>query len=163
MNLAKTIPATVYLRPGELYVADRPTVVTTILGSCVSVTMFSHRLRLGAICHALLPEGPAEDAFRFVDGSILHMLQSFTHLGISRFHLEIKMFGGADLLPYQESRFITVGRRNVEIAREVLKAEGLTLKAEDVGGSLGRKIIFHTHTGEVWLKRLKRGEFSPED
>lgn len=160
MNRVKVKPATVYLRPGELYVADQPTIVTTILGSCVSITMFSRRLRLGAICHALLPEGPAEEAFRYVDGSILHMLQRFTLLGVTCAQLEVKMFGGADLLPYPKSRLISVGRRNVEIAREVLNSEGLTLLAEDVGGRRGRKIIFHTHTGDIWLKRLERGEFS---
>jgi chemotaxis protein CheD len=90
-------------------------------------------------------------------------VQSFTLLGVNPAQLEVKMFGGADLLPYSESRFISVGRRNVEIAREVLLAEGLTLLAEDVGGGRGRKIIFHTHTGDVWRKHLERGEFSPEE
>ncbi len=45
-----------YLRPGELHIADHPGIVTTVLGSCVSVTMFSRRREVGAICHGLMPE-----------------------------------------------------------------------------------------------------------
>ncbi|MGA2108628.1 MAG: hypothetical protein ABSH25_13400 [Syntrophorhabdales bacterium] len=45
----------VFLKPGEIYVGEEPAEISTILGSCVSVTMFSKRVRVGAICHALLP------------------------------------------------------------------------------------------------------------
>lgn len=149
-------PASVYLRPGELYVGEQPTIVSTLLGSCVSITMFSQRFGMGAICHAILPEGPSDDAFRYVDGSILHMVGRFVQLGLSRNQLEVKMFGGADLMATPGT--ISVGRRNIQLAREVLATERLTLRAEDTGGNRGRKIIFHTHTGEVWLRRLNRGE-----
>jgi chemotaxis protein CheD len=37
-----------YLKPGEIHIADRPGIVTTVLGSCVSVTMYSPRLKTGA-------------------------------------------------------------------------------------------------------------------
>jgi chemotaxis receptor (MCP) glutamine deamidase CheD len=45
----------VFLKPGELYIGKEPAVVSNILGSCVSITMFSERLGAGGICHALLP------------------------------------------------------------------------------------------------------------
>ena len=45
----------VFLRPGDVTVGKAPAEVSTVLGSCVSVTMFAERLKLGAICHALLP------------------------------------------------------------------------------------------------------------
>ncbi|HEY5973412.1 MAG TPA: chemotaxis protein CheD [Geobacteraceae bacterium] len=148
----------VYLKPGELYIAESPTLVSTVLGSCVSVTMYSERARLGAICHALLPEGPVEDAFRYVDSSILYMLQQFTRLHIGRAQIQVKIFGGAGMLGAQDARAISVGRRNVVVARQVIKEEGLAIVAEDVGGLRGRKIFFRSDTGEVWLKRLARDE-----
>jgi chemotaxis protein CheD len=49
----------------------------------------------------------------------------------------------------------------VEIARQVIEDEGLAIVAEDVGGLRGRKIFFRSDTGEVWLKRLARGEAFP--
>ncbi|ABB32644.1 CheD [Geobacter metallireducens RCH3] len=146
----------VYLKPGELHFAATPAVVTTVLGSCVSVTMFDRLSGTAAICHALLPEGPRSDAFRYVDSSILLMLEMFAAQGVSRQRLEVKVFGGADIIGAGGNR-VGVGRRNVEIATLVLAANGLTVAAKDVGGTRGRKLFFVTHTGEVFLKRLRRG------
>lgn len=149
--------ARVYLKPGELHFATGPTVVSTVLGSCVSVTMFDRLSGAAAICHALLPEGPRTDAFRYVDTSILHMLETFSAHGIHRRRLEVKIFGGADMIGVGGSR-MGVGRRNVEIATQVLAASGLDVSTCDVGGIRGRKLFFVTHTGDVFLKRLRQGD-----
>ena len=87
----------VFLKPGEIYVGREPAEVSTILGSCVSVTMFSERLKLGAICHALLPSGrtsEGKDKFRYVDDSLLYMLKTFKEMGINSGELEIRLLGG---------------------------------------------------------------------
>ena len=145
----------VYLKPGELHFATGPTVVTTVLGSCVSVTMFERASGAAAICHAVLPEGCDSDALRYVDTAIIRMLELFSARGMLSRRLEVKLFGGADMMIAGGSR-IGVGRRNVEIARQVLAAEGLDVASADVGGTRGRKLFFYTHTGEVLLKRLQR-------
>ena len=62
----------VFLKPGEIYVGREPAEVSTILGSCISVTMFSEGLKLGAICHALLPgDRASEDREESSPGGIL--------------------------------------------------------------------------------------------
>lgn len=148
-----------YLRPGEIYLAENPTVITTVLGSCISITMHARKIRAGAICHALLPEGESSSGlYRYVDSSILNMIRMMGAFGVSRTALEVKMFGGADMLSANNNSGVKIGTRNIQVAREVLAAEGLTLAKEDVGGVLGRKILFHSHTGDVWLKRLRKGE-----
>jgi chemotaxis receptor (MCP) glutamine deamidase CheD len=49
----------IYLRPGEIHATQKPALVKTILGSCVSAILFNRRSCIGAICHDLLPcEGP---------------------------------------------------------------------------------------------------------
>lgn len=155
MDISTDLPR-VYLKPGEYHFATSPTVVTTVLGSCVSVTMFDRTSGAASICHALLPEGPSVDAFRYVDSSILHMLRMFADHGVNRKSLVIKLFGGSDMLGAGGSR-IGVGRRNVQIANQVIAASGLAVAMCDVGGTQGRKLIFVTHTGDVFLKRLNRG------
>ena len=60
----------VYLKPGELYIAWEPTVITTLLGSCVSVVFYLAEPKVTAACHAMLPfQGYKHDQapFRFVD------------------------------------------------------------------------------------------------
>ena len=39
--------------------------------------------------------------------------------------------------------------------------QGLRLTASDVGGDRGRKLLFLTHTGDVWVKRLNKSGGEP--
>ena len=39
----------IYLKAGELHFSDKPSSVMTVLGSCLSVTMFHRAARVGAI------------------------------------------------------------------------------------------------------------------
>jgi chemotaxis protein CheD len=151
---------TVYLKPGELCIAEKPTKVVTVLGSCVSVTFFSKRLRIGAICHATLPvcrhkncKKDCGDTHKYTDCSIRFMLRKFRDFGIAEHEIEIKVFGGADTLSSRREN--TIGTMNVRTALETLREKNLQIIAADVGDSFGRKLIFHTDTGDVFLKRLK--------
>ena len=147
----------IYLKPGELYLGEQPTAVTTVLGSCVSLIFFHPPRRLGAICHALLPTNKEqENSFRFVDSAFNWMLKQFLSRDIPSLQIQVKLFGGADVLEcYQgECRTITVGQQNIRQALEMVKANGLQVQVSDLGGTLGRKLFFFTHTGEVLLKRL---------
>jgi chemotaxis protein CheD len=149
----------IYLKPGELYLGEQPTMVTTTLGSCVSLIFFNQRQRLGAICHALLPsDNHQEKSFRFVDRAFYWMLEQFQSRGIASKQIQVKLFGGADVLECFRGncRTVTVGQQNIHQALELVKAHGLQVQASNLGGALGRKLFFFTHTGEVLLKRLEK-------
>jgi chemotaxis protein CheD len=152
------------LQPGELYLARGPAILRTILGSCVGITFWSARLGAGALCHGVLPKCPLDwpsgfslaEACRYVDFSIRHLARQFDALGACRRDLEVKLFGGADVLATTKARRskLTVGAQNCRVAKEVLAEEGFTVSKSDVGGTRGRRIHFHTGTGEVLLHRL---------
>jgi chemotaxis protein CheD len=148
-----------YLKPGELMCPERPLVVSTILGSCLAITMYSPRLSLGGMCHAVLPSGNGEKNMKYLDQAFAFMLQHFARLGVDREKIEVKLFGGADTLstaPRQvrAAEMVTIGRQNIVTARAMIEREGLRLAASDLGGRLGRKILFYSHTGEIFLKRF---------
>jgi chemotaxis protein CheD len=73
--------------------------------------------------------------------------------------LEIKLFGGADVLPVSIVRNAkpTIGALNCGVALEVLEEEGFKVTASDLRGIRGRTIRFHTGTGEVLVQRLAAG------
>jgi chemotaxis protein CheD len=156
----------IYLKPAEIHITDKPSIVKTVLGSCVSVTLFHHRSKVGAICHALLPycrgntackDGCAE-GFKYVDCSIRHMLGQFRSLGIGLQEIEVKLFGGADMFIARAGERETVGAQNIVAALRIIAREHLHLCASDTGGNQGRRIFFYPHTGEIFLKRLGKGE-----
>ena len=151
------------LQPGELYLAREPAILRTILGSCVSATLWSARLGAGALSHGVLPRCPlvwppnstAADGYRYVDFSIRHLAREFDALGARRDEVQVKLFGGADVLPANRAGKATVGALNCKAALEVLAAEGFNVAASDLGGTRGRRIHFHTGTGEVLVYRLE--------
>jgi chemotaxis protein CheD len=72
-------------------------------------------------------------------------------LGARRERLELKLFGGGQILPSLSD----IGRRNIEFARGFAALERLHVVAEDVGGTTPRHVIYFPATGRVLLKRLK--------
>jgi chemotaxis protein CheD len=156
----------VYLKPGEMHFSAEPCIVATVLGSCLSVTMYHKRSGLGGICHGLLPvckgrqecHGESLEGFKYVDCSVRRMVRLFDQHKVRRSEIEVKCFGGADMFNKQIDRpsMLSIGRQNISSAEQILKSEGLRMHVVDVGGQQGRKIFFYTHTGEVYLKRLRR-------
>ncbi len=165
MKPFKTNLPSVYLKPGEIFIAERPTMVSTVLGSCVSVIMFSRRFRVGAISHGMLPlcrslnkcAGQCHEGFKYVDCSIRHIMGRLDMYGIRSGEIEVKLFGGADVIGSRGvGGSVSVGGMNIKTALEIIRTSGLNMVASDVGGHSGRKIYFYTHTGEVLLSRLKQ-------
>ena len=156
MNASDQTLISIYLKPAELAVAEQPSLVSTVLGSCVAVTLFSPQLGIGTICHAMLPSGSAPTPFKFVDSAIGHMLQWFAEKGMSHQALEAKLFGGADMFNSKKvvNWQISVGQQNIQMALGLLSQAKIPVAAQDVGGRFGRKIFFKTSTGEVFLKRF---------
>jgi chemotaxis protein CheD len=154
----------IYLHPGESYLARKPAIIRTILGSCVGVTFWSGRIGAGALCHAQLPRCPTNSSAglslaagrRYVDFAIRDLARQFDELGASRTEVQIKLFGGADVLLVGSAASLkpTVGRLNCEAAIEVVRAEGFQVTASSLGGTSGLNIRFDTRTGEVLLRRL---------
>lgn len=152
-------PIEIHLQPGEVHLARSPVILKTILGSCVGVTFWSPRLALGALCHGVLPRCPhglqAPAGYRYVDFAIRDVVRQMQNLGAFPREIEVKLFGGADVLPVDTSRSrATVGQQNCRAAVEIVREQGLRVAATDMGGTLGRLIQFHTGTGEVLLRRL---------
>lgn len=146
----------IYLKPGELIISEKPVMVTTVLGSCISVTMFNERMGTAAICHGMLPHGGRSDNFKYVDTALRYMIDYFKTLNIGRKEIEVKVFGGADMFNTTRSNTpnLTVGWQNISAATCFLKDHGMAPTTSDVGGQKGRKLIFTTDTGIVYLKRL---------
>lgn len=152
----------VYVQPGESHLVREPVILRTLLGSCVGIAFRVPRLGLGALCHPMLPRSPAKPpqplgrsaGRRFVDFTIRDMARQLDSLGARREEVEVKIFGGGDvLLVGNESTRPTVGKLNIETAKRVLAEEGFAITASSLGGRRGVNIHFNTMTGEVLLQR----------
>ena len=148
-----------------------PAEVTTVLGSCVAITMFNSRLKLAAICHAMLADpdisrlaGVEEpEPYKYVSLVVPVMVEKFRCSGIDSGEIEVKLFGGANVFAYSryKKRGQGIGIANIQRAREMLSQFDLKISRDHVGGSIGRKLIFNTVSGVVWLKCLKSNTTRP--
>jgi chemotaxis protein CheD len=146
-----------YLMAGSLFVHPEPHRVTTVLGSCVSVCLWDSMRCIGGMNHYMLPfwngEGLASPKYGNI--AIAKLIERMLDLGAERRHLCAKVFGGGIVLNVVNP-FMNIGERNIHLAEDMLRQEGIAIVSADTGGNVGRKLIFNTATGMVLVKKLSR-------
>jgi len=149
----------VYVLPGEVRVATFPTRFLTILGSCVAVCLYDRVHGVGGLNHYLLPGSPPpgeKDLTRWSETAIDVLFQKVLTAGARSDCLEAKIFGGARISAREVPDALRIGDRNVEEAIVALRLRGVEIANRSTGGNVGRKIIFESHSGLVWVKSLTR-------
>lgn len=149
-----------YLKPGELFFG-RGTVVETLLGSCVSITLWYPDRQLGGICHFMLPQRQRQlfqhsrnlDGRYGVEAWLWLQQQSRSHALLTE-QAQIKLFGGSRAVQLNHPEPVTdIGQRNIEQAEACLAEAGLKACARDLGGEGHRILRFDLQTGDVWIRR----------
>lgn len=145
----------IYLHPGMIFAQTEPHLVSTVLGSCISVCLWDARKRVGGINHYLLPlwNGEGLPSPRYGNIAIQKLLEKMLSLGCEKRDLRAKVFGGGSMMDVANP-ILNIGGRNILLAENMLADEGIEIMSFDVGGSFGRKLVFNTFTGVVKLKRL---------
>jgi chemotaxis protein CheD len=154
----------IFLQPGDFYFGDRDTRIRTLLGSCVSITMWHPRLHVGGMCHFMLPErGPRarSDGLdgRYAEDAIALFQRELRALRVRAEEFQVKLFGGGRMFrPHARSvahaAMLDVGQRNVDAARGLLHHHGFRVKAAHVAGEGHRNLIFDVGSGEVWMRHV---------
>ena len=143
----------VFLLPGAIHIATEPTLVTTILGSCIAVSLWDPVRRAGGMCHFVLPgDLGGGSSLRYGDAAINRLVEGLVSLGCRIRDLRAKVLGGADVLPVSTAA-VTVGARNLQMALGRLRHHGVPVVAQRTGGRSGILIRMLTESGEVMVWR----------
>jgi len=153
-----------FLMPKDYIVTGKPMLVSTVLGSCVAVCLFSSMPQAAAMCHCVLPwrtanSGPDPVGY-YVDETVQHMVAMMRKRGAVAGCTRAVVVGGSNMHvgPWIGPRGDSVGALNVRTARETLAAAGMPLVAEHVGGHIGRKVRFDTLTFDITVRLVSAGE-----
>lgn len=150
----------IFLQPGELWFGDEHTRIRTILGSCVAVTLWHPRRRIGGMCHFMLPKrirgtGIALDG-RYGDEALDILTREIKAVHGFPHEFEAKLFGGGHMFQQAFCNPNDCGSqvpdRNVAAGRELVQRHGFTLKAEQLGGRGHRQVMFDIWSGHAWVK-----------
>jgi chemotaxis protein CheD len=131
-----------------------PEMMMTVLGSCVAVCLTDIDSETAGINHFMLPgitnngRGPdPSDALnasaRYGVNAMELLINKMMALGATRNRIQAWVFGGANVL----SGLTDIGKGNVDFAFRYLKAEKISVSAQNTGGVLPRKIYLDPLVG----------------
>ena len=152
----------VFLEQGSLYCTMRPTVISTLLGSCVAVCLVDRHRRAAGMNHYLLPHTPdGEPNLRYGDVAIEQLIVRMARLGCHMADLRAKVFGGASVLPYGAAE-ATVGAKNAALAIDWMRSHSIPVQARRTGGEHGLLIRLYTATGEALVRPITGPAHRPD-
>lgn len=144
----------------DIKVVSNPDKVLTMgLGSCVGISFYDKRKKIAGLAHIMLPDSSKfkkiTNEMKYADLAVPILLSKMKSLGCENRNIEAKIAGGAAMFQFSDSRIISdVGKRNVEAVKEIIKKNGLSIIASDVGGGHGRTMIVNSIDGVVEIKSI---------
>lgn len=146
--------------PGQFYITRHQEVIATILGSCISVCIRDPQVGIGGMNHFLLPGGSATQVHdeivrgkkcaRYGIHAMDMLVTQLLRYGAQKENLEVKVTGGAGIISAKGD----VGKHNIAFIREYMELQGMNILAEDVAGSLPRKVLYFPDSGKLMVKKL---------
>ena len=139
----------------QLKIAHGPTVLRTILGSCVGICIYDRMKKIGGLAHILLPLDTSNCANieKFAETAIPYLVQLLIKEGAKKEFMSAKIAGGASMFKFEASVSLgQIGERNIEETKKTLEKLQIPLLDEDTGGSSGRVIDFFLDDGHLKVK-----------
>jgi chemotaxis protein CheD len=154
----------VTLYPGEIYVTNSNEIITTILGSCVSLCLFDKINGISGMNHYMLPQKNGSDLkctitetslslLRYGEIANKELLNQMVELGADLTFMEAKVFGGGSVISSLKYR-PSIGQRNISCAEDFLLNNNIEIISKNIGSDHGRKISLFTETHNVLVRVL---------
>lgn len=145
----------IYLLPGEYFVGGAQHRIRTLLGSCVSITLWHPERKIGTMSHFLLSSRNQDKSeglnSRYGEEALELMLSELRAKGVDPKECQAKIFGGGQMFPGSSQG---IGRQNGEVALRLLRTHGIPVVSESLYGVGHRSIIFDISTGNVWSRHV---------
>ncbi|MYN40492.1 chemotaxis protein CheD [Duganella sp. FT109W] len=158
MNDAKLID--IFLMPGDYFVGNGQYRVRTLLGSCVSITLWHPALRIGAMSHFLLPghgrrksDRPDDKPGMYGADAMQLLVDGMAQQGVPLIQCQGKIFGGGAMFP-RSAKVKDIGMQNGDYARSMLQQHGIQVVSESLFGEGHRQLIFTIRNGEVLSRQV---------
>ena len=148
-------PTNYFLNPGYIYISVEPSIISTVLGSCVAVCIYDKKRKRGGMNRFQFPFiGDRRNATaEYGNAATIALIRMFMEDGSKKKHLEAQILGGAYNPDISQQ---DIGRDNIKIARRILIKEGINVTSEDIGGGKGRKVVFNTNTNELAVFKVEQ-------
>lgn len=148
-------PSKYYLDPGHIYLSYEPVSIRTVVGSCVAVCLWDPFIKRGGMSHFMYPHTKDKSQATACYGNVATktLIKLMIQAGAHPQNLQAQLFGGGCKDHFREN---SPGWQNVLVARSILKKANIKIISEDVGGTMGRKVVFDTETGEAAVLKVHK-------
>ncbi|MCP3689384.1 MAG: chemotaxis protein CheD [Gammaproteobacteria bacterium] len=149
----------VFLHPGDFVFGEPGTHIHTVLGSCIAICLWHPQLRIGGMCHFVLPSRPSSDAEAAepngrYGNEAMQLFDMALKLHQTEYtQYQAKIFGGANMLGKKPDNSATrIGEKNAAKAMQLLMERQASVEVVHVGERGHRRIVMDVTSGDVWVK-----------
>lgn len=144
-----------FIHAGELHFGGNRR-LRTLLGSCIAVTLWHPRRRIGGMCHFMLPGSHRNGHFdgRYAEDALQWLAGQVRARDTEPAEYEAKAFGGGRMYQPGRPSSVDIAGHNVASARRLIAAHNFRLKGEHLAGHGHRSIVFDIDSGAVWVKHV---------
>lgn len=149
-----TILDVVYVNAGDIVFSEKPIMLKTILGSCISVCFYQKERAFGGMIHGMY--AGYGDSNSYIGNAIEVMLNEFHRRGVLSTQLELTLIGGATLFGIMSLNASkkSVGQLNGDSVVEIVAKHNLKVRAKDLGCACSRNVSFNVRDGSISVEKL---------
>lgn len=143
-----------FILQGEIFFSRLPYMISTVLGSCVSVVLYNHKYKLGGMNHILLNyinHQTKGQNYKYASFSTLSLINKMLEIDSNLRNTEAKIFGGSSLTCGYD-----IGKNNVKVAEQIIRDHKINIGAKFVEKEFGMKIYYYNFNNKVIVVPLKK-------
>ena len=156
------------IKPNSFAIGSEKDEITALaLGAGIAVCLYDEERRAGGMVYTLVPDSTAEgkiaedEWLKYVDTALALLEEEVVRYGVSRKSMWAKIIGGARIFHFRNQiEDISIGRQNVEAARNWLKSRRIPLRSEDTGNNFGRTVLFFLENGNVEIELANKYKYN---
>jgi chemotaxis protein CheD len=146
---------------GEFYATCQAELITTLLGSCISVVLIDPVNNVSGMNHFMMPgTSLCKPVFTSKKGkygifAMELLIEKMITLGGSKRYFQAKVFGGGSVLQTYSDYSESIPINNIKFVMEYLEDESIPVVGSDIGGTAGRKVYFFTGRKAAFVKKIE--------
>lgn len=142
-----------YLLTGYIFLNPEPSLISTVVGTSVAVSLWDQNKNYGGMANYLYPYAKVRETATSQYGNVAvrYLLKMLMEAGTKEQDIKAQIFGGAETSAPGGKK---IARDNIRVVKNILRKFGIQVVSEDVGGCLGRKIVYNTMKNEAIVYKV---------
>jgi chemotaxis protein CheD len=130
--------------------------VTFALGSCICVSVYDPKVKVGGLLHFMLPDSSLDEnkakeiPGMFADTGIPLLFKSCYTYGAEKKRMVVKVAGGASIL--DDTNYFRIGQKNITAMRKIFWRNNVLIDGEDTGKNFNRTVRLNLSNGRCVIK-----------